>query len=188
MSAGLNEQLWIFLLMLVYGAVASGIFDILRSIYRIFKPSALTVGIGDILFWLVISVLTFFAIFISNNGQIRLFEFFAMILGSIIYFLTLSKAVIFMFSAVFFCLKKIFIFFLKFFLTIARFLYKMVLRVFVGIFMPVFKLIKKIRAWLWLVCFRFKKRAGAIFKAKRRAKKMSKQKRERRLMHAKEKE
>ena len=148
MSAGLNEQLWIFLLMLIYGAAASAVFDILRSIYRIFKPSSVTVGIGDILFWLIISVLTFFAIFISNNGQIRLFEFFAMIMGSIIYFLTLSKVIILMFSAVFFCLKQFFLSFLKFFLTIVRFLYKMVLRVFVGIFMPIFRLIKKIKAWL----------------------------------------
>ena len=107
MSAGINEQLWIFILMFIYGAVAACIFDVLRSIHRIFKPSALTVGIGDIIFWLIISVLTFFAIFISNNGQIRFYEFFAMILGSIIYFLMLSKVVVFIFSMVFLCLKRI---------------------------------------------------------------------------------
>ena len=51
----------------------------------------------------------------------------------------------------------------------------MVLRVFVGIFMPIFRSIKKIKAWLWIACFRFKKRAGAVFKAKKRAKKYAKQ-------------
>ena len=51
----------------------------------------------------------------------------------------------------------------------------MVLRVFVGIFMPIFKLIKKLRAWFGFKLFRFKKRTGALLKAKRQAKKALKQ-------------
>ena len=155
MSLSLNQQLYIFFLMLAYGACASAIFDIFRSIYRTFKPSALTVGIGDIFFWLIISISTFYAFFIINNGQIRFFEFIAMILGSIFYFLLLSKIVIFIFSHILTFFKKIFLVIFKIILTILIFLYKMIHRIVLFFFMPVYKLIKKIKQlfiWLFKKC------------------------------------
>ncbi len=144
MSIGLESQAYIFLIMAAYGAAASLVFDIFRSIHRIFKPSPVTIGIGDIIFWLILSISTFFALFLANSGQIRFFEFFAMILGSIIYFLTISKLTIFIFSVLLTCARKIFVVFLKIFLTIAGFLYKIIMKWILFIFVPPVRFIKKI--------------------------------------------
>lgn len=168
MSLGLNEQLIVFLLMIVYGGIVSIIFDLLRSIYRIFKPSALTVGIADVIFWLFLSILTFFAFFLANNGQLRFFEFLAMILGSIVYFLTLSKPILLLFSGIFFCFKKIFCIFFKFFLTIICFLYKMLLRMLMCIVVPILALWRRIRMMFKIIFYKLRSGIGSVMKVRKR--------------------
>lgn len=147
MSLSLNEQMQIFFMMLAYGAIASAVFDIFRSIYRTFKPSAVTVGIIDLVFWLVISVSTFYAFFIISDGQIRLFSFLAIILGSIFYFLMLSKVVLFIFLHIFSFFRKIFLLFFKILLTILSFLYKMIYGIGLFFLRPIF--------WVWKLIKRF---------------------------------
>lgn len=141
---GLNEQITVFLAMAIYGVGVCVVFDMFRGICAAFKSSTLTVSIADILFWLILSIATFFAVFLANNGQIRFFEFLAMILSSIIYFLTLSRIVFFIFSKLFSWLKKFFFIFLKFFLTIVQFLYKMLLGILKCIFAPILRVFRRI--------------------------------------------
>ena len=159
MSPGVNEQAYIFLIMALYGIAASSVFDLFRSIYRVFKPSAVTVGIGDILFWLILSVTTFFAVFLT------------MILGSIIYFLALSKAVILIFSLLFSVVKKIFCIILKFLLTIFSFLYKIIIRWIMLIFSPVRKLFSKIGKIFCGIFTKFRRGTGAMIRNRRKNKK-----------------
>lgn len=159
------------MIMALYGIAASSVFDLFRSIYRVFKPSAVTVGIGDILFWLILSVTTFFAVFLTSNGQLRGFEFLAMILGSIIYFLALSKAVILIFSLLFSVVKKIFCIILKFLLTIFSFLYKIIIRWIMLIFSPVRKLFSKIGKIFCGIFTKFRRGTGAMIRNRRKNKK-----------------
>lgn len=177
MSLSLNQQIFIFLALAVYGICASVLFDLFRCVYRIYKPSAVTVGIGDILFWFILSVATFFALFTINNGQIRIFEFLAMICGSIIYFLTLSPIVIFIFSAIIKIFKKIFSFFFKICLTIALFLYKMVLRILTCITIPFRWVFKAVKTLFKRLVFKFHHSVGMILKNNIQRRKIVKSKR-----------
>lgn len=177
MSLSLNQQVFVFCFMALYGVGASILFDLFRSIYKVCHPSALTIGIGDILFWAIISVSAFFALFIINNAQIRMFEFLAMILGSLIYFLTLSSLIFFIFSVIVKTVRKIFSFFFKICLTIALFLYKMVLRLLTCVTVPF--------RWLWGICnkifkhmlFKFRHTTWVIIKNSKLKRKMLKSKR-----------
>ncbi len=174
MSLSLNQQVFIFLIMALYGACASMLFDFFKSVYKIFKLPAFAVGICDIIFWVIVSISAFFTLFTVNDGQIRVFEFLAMVLGSVIYFLTLSPPVVFVFSVFLKMFKKIFSFFLKFFLTIALFLYKMILRLLLCISIPfkwvygiVLNLCKK-------TAFKFRRSTGAVIKNSRQRRKIKK--------------
>ncbi len=172
MSISLNEQLEIFLMMLAYGAFASLIFDVLRSVYRTFKPSVLTVGIVDLLFWILISIFTFYAFFIISDGQIRFFSLLGMVLGSIFYFLLLSKVVLYLFLHILSIFQKIFLLIFKMLLTILNFLYKMVYGISLFFLKPVFWIVKTVKRRVVFSFVRFRMGFVSFFKNKRKAAKI----------------
>lgn len=73
------------------GIAIAIVFDIFRVLRRTFKTADIITYIEDIVFWAITAVILLYAIFIFNNGQIRFYLFIAIILGSLTYFLTLSK-------------------------------------------------------------------------------------------------
>ena len=108
-------------------AIASLIFDLFRVIKNNTKiPTA----VMDILFWLVASVLMCAALLYFNNGIMRGYEIVGAIVGALLYFLTISKPVIKVFTVIFqFFLKKL-KFICKILLTPLQFLYKILYKIY----------------------------------------------------------
>ena len=94
MDISVSSQIYIFICALLCGALISFVFDIFRIFRKMVKTSPLIVGLQDIIFWLIAAMLLFSYIFMTNNGELRLFEFAGVFVGAFIYFLTLSKIVI----------------------------------------------------------------------------------------------
>jgi len=76
---------------MLVGIAIAIVFDIFRVLRRTFKTADSITFIEDILFWAITACILLYAIFVWNNGEIRFYLFIAILLGSIIYLVTLSK-------------------------------------------------------------------------------------------------
>ena len=108
--------------MVITGFAAGILFDVLYAIRSSIKiPAAVT----DALFWIVSIAGVASAFIYFNNSVIRGFEIIGLIIGVILYFLTISRPVKRCFMGIFkFFFKKV-QFICKILLTPLRFLYKM---------------------------------------------------------------
>lgn len=94
MSEQVYNQISCLLLFILIGILIGLIFDFFRILRRSFKTNTIITAIEDILFWLISGFILLFAVFILNNGEIRLYMFFSIIFGLYIYLVTLSKILI----------------------------------------------------------------------------------------------
>ncbi len=113
--------------MLFLGGIASGVlWDLFLPLRRRCGRKRLTVGIADFLLWLVWAAGIFVLNLTVNNGQVRWFAFCALLLGSVVYFLTISRLLRPIFMWLFVVVEKIVRLILKIVLTILAFLYKII--------------------------------------------------------------
>lgn len=90
----MNNQAYLFVIFIINGILIGFLFDIFRIIRRTFKTTDIATYIQDIAFWIITGIITLAFIFCYNNGEIRFYVFLGIILGTIIYILTVSKYVI----------------------------------------------------------------------------------------------
>ncbi len=126
MEVSVSAQAYVFFVMVAAGLGSGLVFDMFRAWRRLLRPGSVSTGIGDLLFWLLVSVGIFFVIFTVNNGEIRWFELVGLILGGLIYFLAFSHSCLGALTAVIKFFAKIILFLLKIILTPLVFLYKMI--------------------------------------------------------------
>lgn len=90
----MNNQAYLFLMFVINGVLIGILFDTFRILRKSFKTSDLVTTVEDITFWILTGILTLYFIFYYNNGEIRFYIFFGIILGILIYILTISKYII----------------------------------------------------------------------------------------------
>ncbi len=90
----MNNQAYLFFMFIINGILIGLLFDIFRIVRKSFKTSDLVTYIEDILFWILTGILTLYFIFTYNNGEIRLYIFLGILLGTCIYMLTISSYLI----------------------------------------------------------------------------------------------
>ena len=126
MEVSISNQVYVFFVMVAAGMGISLLFDIFRTWRRLLRPGNISTGIGDLLYWLLVSAGVFFIIFIVNNGELRWFELVGIILGSLLYFLAFSHFCLTALTALTKFMAKIILVILKIVLTPFAFLYKMI--------------------------------------------------------------
>ena len=89
-----QNQAYLFLVFSLTGVVIGILFDFFRILRKTIKTSNLITYIEDILFWILTGLLILYNIWYFNNGEIRVFLFWGIILGVLIYMSTLSSIVI----------------------------------------------------------------------------------------------
>ena len=83
-------------------------FDFFRVLRKRFKTTDIVTYMQDILFWILTGISMLYCIYTFNSGEIRLYEFIGILIGTTIYFLTISKYFIKINSIVLNILTKIF--------------------------------------------------------------------------------
>lgn len=129
MAVSTSGQVYVFLATVAAGVGTGLLFDLFRAWRMLLRPGNLSTGIGDLLFWLLVSVGVFLVIFTVNNGELRWFELLGIILGSLTYFLAFSHCCLKTITALSKFLIKIVLVILKIVLTPLAFLYKIVNKV-----------------------------------------------------------
>ena len=125
----IDSQIKIFAIFILDGLLIGLLFDFFRIVRKAIKTSNLITYIQDITFWILTGILIIYTIFVYNDGQIRLYMFLAILIGVIIYFITISK--------------KIFNISLKF-IELFKKLFKLLILPIKIIFTPIFFIINKI--------------------------------------------
>ena len=96
-----QNQAYLFLVFSLTGVIIGILFDFFRILRRIIKTSNFITYVEDILFWILTGFLILYNIWYFNNGEIRIYMFLGIILGVLIYMLTLSSILIKIFSNLF---------------------------------------------------------------------------------------
>lgn len=76
------------------GAAAGFIYDLFRLKRRAMKTKAFLIGLEDIVFWVMTSILMFITAYFSSEGEVRLYFLFAAFIGVLIYYWLFSNWVI----------------------------------------------------------------------------------------------
>lgn len=87
----ITNQAYLFLIFTINGIAIGILFDIFRILRRSFKTSDIITYIQDILFWILTGLILLYSIFTFSNGEIRLYMFFGVFVGCLIYMLIFSK-------------------------------------------------------------------------------------------------
>ena len=84
-------QGYLFLVYLISGILIGVIFDIFRVLRRTFKTSDFITYIQDVIFWILTGILLLYVLLKFSSGEIRIYNFIAILIGFIVYMLTISK-------------------------------------------------------------------------------------------------
>ena len=95
-----QNQAYLFLVFSLTGVIIGILFDFFRILRRTIKTPNFITYIEDILFWIITGFLILYNIWYFNNGEIRIYMFLGIILGVLIYMLTLSSILIKIFSKI----------------------------------------------------------------------------------------
>lgn len=137
-----REELTVLLGTFIGGIALGCVFDFFRIYRKSFSAGAHLVWLQDFIMWLIMLAVVYSAIFITNNGKIRWYEFPGFFAGAAVYMALLSRYVSAAAMCVISVLKKLF--------SLA--------------FFPVRTIMKPVRR---VIC-RAKKRLFAFFSTKRR--------------------
>ena len=113
----IKNQLIIFMIFAMSGIIMSIIFDFFRATRKNIKPSILLTYIEDCLFWIISGTILIFEIIKFSQGEVRLYLFIGLILGSVFYFAIFSKYIL-----------KIFTMILSFFINIGQRIKKFIIK------------------------------------------------------------
>ena len=102
-----QDQAYLFLVFSLTGVIIGILFDFFRILRRTIRTNNIITYIEDILFWILTGLLILYNIWFFNNGEIRIYMFLGIILGILIYMLTLSSILIKIFSKILHTIIKV---------------------------------------------------------------------------------
>ena len=88
------NQLYAFAIFILNGFLIGLLFDIFRISRKSFKTPDFVTYIEDIAFWVLSGAMLLYSIFKFNNGELRLFIFIGVFIGTLIYMLIFSRLLI----------------------------------------------------------------------------------------------
>jgi spore cortex biosynthesis protein YabQ len=91
MSELVNSQAHVFLFSVAGGAVIAFVYDIFRIYRKTVKTVNTLTYLQDMLFWILVAVIMFVMVYISNEGELRGYILFGAVLGAILYLLLFSS-------------------------------------------------------------------------------------------------
>ena len=96
----IQNQAYLFLVFSLTGVEIGILFDFFRILRRAIKTGNIVTYIQDILFWIFTGILVLYNIWYFNNGEIRVYMFLGIIIGTLIYMSTLSNIFVKLFSKI----------------------------------------------------------------------------------------
>ena len=95
-----QNQAYLFLVFSLTGVEIGILFDFFRILRRTIKTGNIVTYIQDILFWILTGILVLYNIWYFNNGEIRVYMFLGITIGTLIYISTLSNIFVKIFAKI----------------------------------------------------------------------------------------
>lgn len=102
-----EEQIYIFIITIVSGLLAGLLFDLYRMLAVTLKLKKRGIMLGDILFWLILTLAALGFLLLKNQGDLRIYIFMGLTVGAICYLRYLSKYMLPVIAIFFRFIKKI---------------------------------------------------------------------------------
>lgn len=112
LSVTISNQAYVFLCCVLGGMIIAFIYDVFRIRRKAIRTSNIIVYFEDFIYWILVALVLFAVVYISNEGELRGYLIVGAIIGIILYSLLLSKIVMTVFL---FALKLIY----KFLVTVS---------------------------------------------------------------------
>ena len=96
-----------FFIFTLNGVFIGFLFDIFRILRKSFKTNDLVTYIEDISFWILTGITILFSMYKFSDGELRIYTIIGIVLGTIIYMLSISRYVINIFVCIINILKRI---------------------------------------------------------------------------------
>lgn len=125
-----TNQAYLFCIFIINGIIIGILFDFFRILRKTFNTSDLITYIEDSLFWILTGIIILYSIFVFNNGEIRFFIFFGIILGVFLYMLLFSSYIIKINVKIINFIKKIVSKIIEFLLLPIKYFYKIIKKLF----------------------------------------------------------
>lgn len=109
----------------VGGMLIAFVYDAFRIKRKAVKTSAVIIYVEDLIFWVIVAIIMFAVVYLSNEGEIRGYIFIGSILGVIIYVLIFSKIVMTVFLFILRVIYKI----IKFIWTVITYPFRIILKI-----------------------------------------------------------
>lgn len=91
MAAFIYDEMRLFLVCMLLGAVLALVYDLIRILRMLFHHKDFLVDVEDLLFWLFTAWLVFRTLFAYNRGALRGYAFLGLFLGFLLYAFTFSR-------------------------------------------------------------------------------------------------
>ncbi len=86
-----SNQAYIFLSAIYMGIIIGIIYDLYRAISGLAELSRPITVVMDILFWIIVTILSIVGFFYVSSGEIRAYSIIGLALGWLLYILTISR-------------------------------------------------------------------------------------------------
>ena len=107
MNNTIIEQLYSLIIYLLTGIVMGVLFDIFRIFRRTFKTNDFITYIEDFIFWILTGILIIYVLFTFSKGELRIYNFVGLSIGTVLYLILFSKKFISINVAIITFIKKI---------------------------------------------------------------------------------
>ena len=131
-----TNQAYLFMIFTINGILIGFLFDIFRILRKSFKTNDIITYIEDVLFWILTGIIILFTMCKFCDGELRGFTIIGVLMGVILYMLTISTYII-----------KVFVFIIKTFKTIILKTVNILIYPFKLIFKPISIICINIRKW-----------------------------------------
>lgn len=102
-----DNQASIFLIYISTGILICMFYDIFRALRKAFKTKNIFIYLEDLIFWTVVGTVLIIEILHFNSGELRFYIFLGIVIGCLIYLLTISKFILKILTNIFKTIKKI---------------------------------------------------------------------------------
>ena len=130
---GVTQPVLVFFEACVLGFCLGALYDVFRILRLSFPHNKILVFLEDVLYFFLITVISFSFILLQNNGTLRAFLLLGELMGAILYFFTLSILIMKAANAI---IKAVY--------TIMRFFYRITVKPFIRFFKFLFCLFRRI--------------------------------------------
>ncbi len=151
----MNNQLYQFLIYIVSGIAISIFFDIFRVLRKSIKTSNLITYIEDAIFGIIVGLFLIWEIFTVSYGELRSYIFIGLLIGIVVYLVTVSKYFININVKILNFIKKI----VKRIIVYAKAIFSTILK----IINPIYKLIRKPIYFLNIKIKKLAKRGESLY-------------------------